>query len=70
MCSPYREGLFWVVDGLHSALNHVLVCMRPGGAVGSVPKHGTEFWEFIGARLDGSVTVGAACVEIMIKMYA
>ena len=28
MCSPYREGLFWVVDGIHSALNHVLVCMR------------------------------------------
>ena len=29
MCSPYHEGLFWVVDGIHYALNHVLVCMRP-----------------------------------------
>ena len=65
MCCPYCEGLFWVVDGLHSSLNLVLVCMRPRGAVGSVSKHGTEFWEFIGARLDSSVTVGAACVEIM-----
>ena len=23
VCSPYHEELFWVVDGIHSALNHV-----------------------------------------------
>ena len=28
MCSPYHEGLFWVVDGIHSALNHVSVGLR------------------------------------------
>ena len=29
MCIPYHEGLFWVVDGIHSALNHVSVGLRP-----------------------------------------
>ena len=29
MFSPYHEGLFWVVDGIHFALNHVSVGLGP-----------------------------------------
>ena len=29
MCSPYHVGLFLVVDGIHYALNHVSVGLRP-----------------------------------------